>query len=189
MNSYSSIRRKSARASASLVPATKRPLPGSPFELLNGVCQVSLHELGVPIDPVQRARHDVLSGRVDRSGEREHPVGARLVSHEGSPERLHHFVGHAAEEQRIGTFQVGDGMAMQLFIPDHHLVIAAAVERDIDRISQRSHARNVHQGAAFSPPRWTASSESDRESLLESVKSKKGAEAFALPPPSRRGNL
>jgi hypothetical protein len=32
-------------------------------------------------------------------------------------------------------------MAMQLLVRDHHPVIAAAVEGDVDRVSERSHRR------------------------------------------------
>jgi hypothetical protein len=38
---------------------------GLSLELLNGLPQISAHELGVPIDPVQGVRHDVLLGRVE----------------------------------------------------------------------------------------------------------------------------
>jgi hypothetical protein len=41
----------------------------------------------------------------------------------------------------IGWFQIGDGMAIQLLVRDHHPVIAAAVEGDVDRVSERSHRR------------------------------------------------
>ena len=40
-----------------------------PLQLLNGLSQIPAHELRVPIDPVQGARHDVLLCRVDRPGE------------------------------------------------------------------------------------------------------------------------
>ena len=43
------------------------------------------------------------------------------------------------KEQGIGSFQVGGGMAMQLFVRHHHPVIAAAIEGDVDRVSERSH--------------------------------------------------
>src|SRR5258707_1352020 len=41
-----------------------------PLQLLNGLPQIPAHELRVPIDPVQGARHDVLLCRVDRTGAR-----------------------------------------------------------------------------------------------------------------------
>src|SRR5258708_1354797 len=52
----------------------QRELPAShersftrfPLELLDGLPQIPAHELRVPIDPVQGARHDVLLCRVDR---------------------------------------------------------------------------------------------------------------------------
>src|SRR5437763_13864989 len=54
-------------------PSTQRELHASyeqsrtrlPLELLNGLPQIPAHELRVPIDPVQGARHDVLLCRVD----------------------------------------------------------------------------------------------------------------------------
>src|SRR6266478_3362121 len=55
----------------------------------------------------------------------------------------HHLVNHPAKEQGIGPFQIGDGMAMQLFVRDHHPVIVAAVEGDVDRVPERSHRRRV----------------------------------------------
>ncbi len=45
-----------------------------PLELLNGSPWIPAHELRVPIDPVQGARHDVLLCRVDRPGEGLHPT-------------------------------------------------------------------------------------------------------------------
>src|SRR5688572_4623669 len=55
-------------------PAGASRLPGTvPYrillELLNGLSQIPAHELRVPIDPLQGARHDVLLCRVDRPGE------------------------------------------------------------------------------------------------------------------------
>jgi len=50
---------------------------------------------------------------------------------------------YGASPSGIGSFQIGDGMAMQLFVRDHHAVIAAAIERDVDRVSERSHGRKV----------------------------------------------
>src|SRR4029453_6914275 len=55
---------------------------------------------------------------------------------------LHHLVGHPAEEKGIGSFQTGGPVAHGLLVRDHpHPVIAAAVERDVDRVSERSHRR------------------------------------------------
>src|SRR5450756_3112187 len=48
-----------------------------PLELLNGLTQIPAHELRVPIDPVQGARHDVLLCRVDRPGAGFHPIRPR----------------------------------------------------------------------------------------------------------------
>src|SRR4029453_19325702 len=53
--------------------AHEQSLARLPLELLNGLPQIPAHELRVPIDPVQGARHDVLLCRVDRPGEGFHP--------------------------------------------------------------------------------------------------------------------
>src|SRR5439155_16568817 len=45
-----------------------------------------------------------------------------------------------AKEKGIGSFQLGGPIAMQLLVRDPHLVIAAAVEGDVDRVSERSHS-------------------------------------------------
>jgi hypothetical protein len=37
-----------------------------------------------------------------------------------TPRRLHHLEGHPAKGEGIGSFQIGDGMAMQLLVRDHH---------------------------------------------------------------------
>ena len=58
------------------------------------------HQLGIPIDPAQRARHDVLLRSVDGLGERDlpliHPVRPRARGRL-PPSRLHHLVGHPAK--------------------------------------------------------------------------------------------
>src|SRR4029453_11758055 len=43
----------------------EQSLTGLPLELLNGLPQIPAHELRVPIDPIQGARHNVLLCRVD----------------------------------------------------------------------------------------------------------------------------
>ena len=97
--------------------ADEQPLARLPLELLDGLAQVPAHELGVPVDPVQGARHDVLLRRVDRPGEGLRPRRASLpVRRRRPPRRLHHLVGHPAEEEGVGLREVLDGVAMQLLV-------------------------------------------------------------------------
>src|SRR5215475_12138381 len=72
-----------------------------PLELLNGLPEIPAHELRVPIDPIQGARHHVLL------------------------RRLHHFVSHPAKEEGIGSVEVLDRVTMQLFVREHCTMIAA----------------------------------------------------------------
>ena len=69
------------------------------LEPLKRLPQVLTHQLGIPIDPAQRARHDVLLRPVDGLGERDllliHPVRPRARDRL-PPRRLHHLVGHPA---------------------------------------------------------------------------------------------
>src|SRR5881275_3126910 len=51
-----------------------------PLELLNGLPHIPAHELRVPIDPVQGARHDVLLCRIESSGRRVPSNQASLLS-------------------------------------------------------------------------------------------------------------
>jgi len=86
-------------------------------ELLNGLLQIPAHELRVPIDPVQGARHDVLLCRVDRPGEGFHPIRPRSRPHRRPKRRLHHFVSHPAKEEGIGLVEVLDRVAMPSLRP------------------------------------------------------------------------
>src|SRR3977135_2256635 len=100
-NSYSSISPSSVNASGSLHASHEHSFTRLPLELLNGLSQIPAHELRVPIDPVQGARHDVLLRRVDRPREGFHPVGHPVRPYSRCrrpPCRLHHFVSHSAEE-------------------------------------------------------------------------------------------
>ena len=95
--------------------------------------------LRVPIDPVQGARHNVLLCRVDRPGERFHPIRPRSRPR-WRPERcLHHFVSHPPEEEGIGLVEVLDRVTMQLFVCGNRTMIAAPVQSDVNGISKRSH--------------------------------------------------
>src|SRR5438874_6092110 len=91
-------------AGASRLPRTV-PYP-IPAELLNGPPHIPAHELRVPIDPVQGARHDVLLCPVDCPGEGFHPFRPRSRRHRRPPRCLHHFVRHPAKEESIGLVEV-----------------------------------------------------------------------------------
>src|SRR5947208_2986058 len=110
-----------------------------PHELLNGLPQIPAHELRVPIDPVQGARHDVLLCRVDRPGEGFHPIRPRSRPRRRPPRCLHHFVGHPAKEEGIGLVEVLDRVTMQVFVREHCTMIAAPVQCDVDVIPKGSH--------------------------------------------------
>src|SRR5215469_5122260 len=107
-----------------------------------------MHELRVPIDPVQGARHDVLPCRVDRPGEGFHPIGPRARPRRRPPRCLHHLVSHAAKEEGIGLDEVLDRVTMQVFVCEHGTMIAAP----IDGISKGSHstvAANAQEGIVW----------------------------------------
>src|SRR5277367_2058445 len=110
-----------------------------PLELLNGLPQIPAHEVRVPIDPVQGARHDVLLCRVDRPGEGFHPIRPRSRSRRRPERYLHHFVRHPAKEKRIGPVEVLDGVSMQVFVRWYYTMIAAPVQCDVDGIPKGSH--------------------------------------------------
>jgi hypothetical protein len=50
-----------------------------PFELQNGLAQISAQEFRVPVELLQGARNDVLLGRVDCLGEGFHPVESHFL--------------------------------------------------------------------------------------------------------------
>src|SRR5688572_30309549 len=114
-----------------------------PLQLLNGLSQNPAHELRVPIDPVQGARHDVLLCRVDRPGEGFHPIRPRSRPRRRPKRCLHHFVSHPAKEESIGLFEVLDRMTMQVFVREYCTMVAAPVQCDVDGIPKRSHYARV----------------------------------------------
>ena len=146
-NSYSSINPSSANASGSFTPPTNSPLPDSCLSCSNGLPQIPAHELRVPIDPVQGARHDVLLCRVDRPGEGFHPIGHPIRPHSRPrrrpPRCLHHFVGYPAKEEGIGLREVLGRVTMQVFVREHCAMIAAPVQCDVDGIPKGSHCVSV----------------------------------------------
>src|SRR5262245_37810960 len=109
------------------------------LELLNGLSQIAAHELGVPIDPVQRARHDVLLGRVDRTCEGFRPIRHCRRLRRRPPRCLHHFVSHPAKKEGIGLLEVLDRVTMYVFVRDPYPMITAPVQCDVDGISKGSH--------------------------------------------------
>jgi hypothetical protein len=114
-----------------------------PLEPLHGLPQIPAHELRVPVDPVQGARHDVLPCRVDGPGERLHPIGHPIRPHSRPgrrpPRFLHHFISHPAKEKGIGLGEVVGVVTMHLFVGDDCAVVAAAVQCDVDGIPKGSH--------------------------------------------------
>src|ERR671917_559897 len=117
------------------------------LELLNGVPKILAHELRVPIDVVQCARHDVLLCRVDRPGEGFHPIShpIRPLSRprRRPPRCLHHFVGYPAKEEGIGLRDVLGCVTMQVFVWEPFTMIAAPVQCDVDGIPKGSHCVSV----------------------------------------------
>ena len=114
-----------------------------PLELLHGFAQIPAHELRVPIDLLQGARHDVLLGRVDRLGEGLHPIGSRSRRRRRPPCCLHHFVSHPPKEKGIGLAEVLDRVSMQVFVRRDCTMIAAPIQRDVDRVPKGSHFARV----------------------------------------------
>src|ERR1700677_1560613 len=109
-----------------------------PLELLNGLPQIPAHELRVPIDPVQGARHHVLPCRVDRPGKGFHPIRPCSRLRWRPPRCLHHFISHPAKQEGIGPVKALDSVTMQVFVREHYTMIAAPVQRDVDKIPKGS---------------------------------------------------
>ena len=70
-NSYSSINSSSAKASGNITPPVNNPLPDSRLSFCTDFPRSP--RTSVPIDPLQSARHHVLLGCVDGTGEGRHP--------------------------------------------------------------------------------------------------------------------
>jgi hypothetical protein len=111
------------------------------LELLDGLPQIAAHELRVPVDPFQSARHDVLLRRIDRPGEGLRP--RRHLWRRPPPRSLHHFVDHPAEEEGIGLREARGRVTMQVFVRGNRTMIAAPVQCDVDRIPKGSHCIRV----------------------------------------------
>ena len=151
MNSYSSISPSSAKASGSVTPPTYSPSPGCRLSSRTASPRSPAHELGVPVHLLQGAGHDVLLRRVDRPAEGRRPLGPRLRRPRRAPGRLHHLVGHAAEDQGVGLRDRLRRMAVRLFVRGTRPVVDAAVQRDVDGVSKRSHGANLCQLGSQAP--------------------------------------
>ena len=79
--------------------------------------------------------------RVDRPPERFHPLRPRSGRHWEPPRRLHHLVDHPPKQEGVGPLEILDRVTMQLW--DDRPMIAAAVQRDIDGTTKRSHSLDV----------------------------------------------
>src|SRR5262249_1808758 len=55
------------------------------------------------------------------------------------PRCLHHFVSHSAKNEGIGLGEVLDCVTVYVFVRDHHTMIAAPVQCDVDGIPKGSH--------------------------------------------------
>jgi hypothetical protein len=52
------------------------------------------------------------------------------------------LVCHPAKEESIGLLEVLGRVTMHFFVGEHHTMIAAPVQRDVDGIPKRSHTRS-----------------------------------------------
>ena len=148
-----------------------------PFELLNGRAQVPAHELRVPVDSVQGARHDVLLCRVDAPGKGNHPIRHRPRLGRWPPRGLHHFVDHPAKEEGIGPLDVLGRVTMQFFIRNPRTMIAAPVQCDVDGVPKRSHEIESTADCGF----WPFSKSSPCSATKTVARVTEGARARASP--------
>src|SRR5271165_4081341 len=157
------------------------------LELLNGSPQIPAHELRVPIDPLQGARHDVLLCRIDRPGEGFHPIRHLSRRRRRSKPCLHHFVSHPAKEEGISLQKVLDRVTMHLFVRDNCPMITAPVQCDVDGIPKGSHyiIRFLISGHRTHPPSKCATGASPprRPDLsANSIRVRDSARAFRAAP-------
>ena len=108
-----------------------------------GLELVAADELGVPVNLRQAVGDDVLLRRVDRASERQHPfvhpVGPHPCPSRFPPCRLHHLVGDTAEQEGISLLDALGRSPMQLLVGDAHAVVYAAIQGDVDGVSEWSH--------------------------------------------------
>lgn len=143
-SSYSSINPSPpAQAGAAALPRTV-PCPAPLELLLDGLPQIPAHELRIPTNPIQGARHDIFRRPVEGPGEGLRPL--RHLRWRRAPRCFHHSAGHPAEQQSIGPGEDLGGVTMQIRARGDHTVLAASVQRDVDVISKRSHHEPVSEG-------------------------------------------
>src|ERR1051325_9204183 len=99
------------------------------LELLNGFAKIPTHELRVPIDLVQSARHDIFLRGVDGSGEGLHPIShpIKLRARPWPPRCFHHFVSHPPKKKGVGLPEILGCVTMEFFVSDYCPMIAAPV--------------------------------------------------------------
>src|SRR5581483_1122563 len=101
------------------------------LEPLNCLSQIAAQELCIPIDPVQRTRHDILFCSVDRLREglhpRLHPIRSRSCLRCRPPCSLHHLVSHPPKNKSIGLGEVLRMVTVHLFVRSDATMIAAPV--------------------------------------------------------------
>src|SRR5689334_11837178 len=69
-----------------------------------------------------------------------------------TPPRFHQFVRHATEKESIGLLEIRDGEAMNCFVGVDCTMVAAPVQRNVDRIPKWSHGVTVSTMAYRSNP-------------------------------------
>jgi hypothetical protein len=108
---------------------------------------IPAHKLRVPVHMAEGARHNVFLRRVDRPGERLHPIGHPLGPcsrpRQRPPGGLNHFVRHPAKDEGVSLREALGRTTMQLLIRDHRAMIAASIQCDVDRIPKGSHSASV----------------------------------------------
>ncbi len=143
-NSYSSISPQICQRQGERHATHEQALAGLLLELLNRLPQVASHAARHS----NRPRSACSTRRTSSPGRWSSANGISALIHPVRPRargrlpprRLHHLVGHPAEEQGIGSCHLSGPVAHRLLVRrEPCLVMAAAVERDVDRVSKRSH--------------------------------------------------
>src|SRR5690606_8643266 len=106
--------------------ADVQPLPRLVLEPLHLRTEVAAQQLGVRVQRGEGAGDDVRLGPVDGAGERRGPGGRDRRWIRVAPGRLHHLVGHPAEDQGVGASDRRCGVPVQLLVGDPDGVVVAA---------------------------------------------------------------
>ena len=112
------------------------------LKLLNGRPQIPPQQLRVPIDPLQRARHDVLLCRVDRPGEGSIQSGLApgRAAAETLPPSWRRSPGQRGAHRPGRGSRPRDDAGLR---PGDRSMIAAPVQCDVDGIPKGSHYSRV----------------------------------------------